>query len=208
MAGGGRGARRACVVVDLPFGSYQETPEQAFRNAARIMAETGCAAVKLEGGEEMAETVCFLVAARHSGDGPCRADAAIGQRLGGFRAQGRSEAEADQVIADAAAIAEAGAFALVIRGSESRWRARIPRRCRCRPSASALRRPATADPGDRRHAGLFAAFHPCFVKRYAELAPRSRRGPTLCRRCPRAPLPRPGTLLRHEINPKGGIGPG
>ena len=57
-----RGAEHACVIVDLPFGSYQESPELAFRSAARVMAETGCTGVKLEGGSEMAETVAFLVA--------------------------------------------------------------------------------------------------------------------------------------------------
>src|SRR3546814_6154475 len=55
-----RGSTRACVIVDMPFGSYQESPEQAFRNAARILRETGCAGVKLEGGTDMAETICFM----------------------------------------------------------------------------------------------------------------------------------------------------
>lgn len=57
-----RGSRQACVVVDLPFGSYQKSPKQAFRSAARVLAETGCAAVKLEGGAEMAETAAYLTA--------------------------------------------------------------------------------------------------------------------------------------------------
>ncbi len=74
-----RGANRACVIVDMPFGSYQESPAQAFRNAARIMAETGCAGVKFEGGEVMAETIYFLDPARHSGAQPYRPATAIGQ---------------------------------------------------------------------------------------------------------------------------------
>ena len=75
-----RGSWHALVAVDMPFGSYEESPEQAFRNAARVLKETGAAAVKLEGGEAMAETVAFLVEARHSGDRPCRADPAGGER--------------------------------------------------------------------------------------------------------------------------------
>ena len=109
-----RGADHACVIVDLPFGSYQESPEQAFRNAARVMAETGCAGVKLEGGSEMAETVAFLAARGvpvlgHVGLTPQSVHA-----LGGFRTQGRSQAEAARVVAGAEAIADAGAFAVVI----------------------------------------------------------------------------------------------
>jgi 3-methyl-2-oxobutanoate hydroxymethyltransferase len=112
-----RGADHACVIVDLPFGSYQESPEQAFRNAARVMAETGCAGVKLEGGSEMAETVAFLAARGvpvlgHVGLTPQSVHA-----LGGFRTQGRSQAEAARVLAGAEAIADAGAFAVVIEGT-------------------------------------------------------------------------------------------
>ncbi len=109
-----RGAEHACVIVDLPFGSYQESPELAFRSAARVMAETGCTGVKLEGGSEMAETVAFLVARGvpvlgHVGLTPQSVHA-----LGGFRTQGRSPAEAARILADAEAIAGAGAFAVVV----------------------------------------------------------------------------------------------
>jgi 3-methyl-2-oxobutanoate hydroxymethyltransferase len=109
-----RGAGRACVIVDLPFGSYQESPEQAFRNAARVLAETGCAGVKLEGGAAMAETVAFLSARGvpvlgHVGLLPQSFHA-----LGGFRTQGREERSAVELHHDARAIAEAGAFAIVI----------------------------------------------------------------------------------------------
>ncbi|WP_119167491.1 3-methyl-2-oxobutanoate hydroxymethyltransferase [Algihabitans albus] len=112
-----RASRQACVVVDLPFASYQENPQQAFRSAARVLAETGAAAVKLEGGEEMAETVAFLTARGvpvmgHVGLTPQAVNA-----LGGFRARGRDAAEAEKVLADARAVAEAGAFSLVIEGT-------------------------------------------------------------------------------------------
>lgn len=111
-----RGAGRACVVVDLPFASYQESPGQAFRSAARVMAGTGCRAVKLEGGAEMAETISFLTARgvpvlAHVGLTPQSVNA-----LGGFRTQGRSGADAERILKDAAAVTEAGAFAVVVEG--------------------------------------------------------------------------------------------
>jgi 3-methyl-2-oxobutanoate hydroxymethyltransferase len=107
----------AAVVVDMPFGSYQASPAQAFAAAARIMAETGCDAVKLEGGAEMAETVAFLAARGvpvmgHVGLTPQSVNA-----LGGYRARGRDAAEADRIVSGAMAIAAAGAFAIVIEGT-------------------------------------------------------------------------------------------
>ncbi len=107
----------ALVVVDLPFGSYQASPVQAFAAAARVMAETGCDSVKLEGGAEMAETVAFLVARGipvmgHIGLTPQSVHA-----LGGYRARGRDAAEAERIVAGARAIAAAGAFAIVIEGT-------------------------------------------------------------------------------------------
>ena len=111
-----RGSWHALVAVDMPFGSYEESPEQAFRSAARILKETGAAAVKLEGGEAMAETVSFLVrrgipVIGHVGLTPQAVNV-----LGGYRARGRDDAEAAKVIADARAIADAGAFCIVIEG--------------------------------------------------------------------------------------------
>jgi len=111
-----RGATRACLVVDLPFGSYQESPQVAFRAAARLMAETGCQAVKLEGGSEMAETVRFLCergipVMGHVGLTPQAVNV-----LGGYMARGRSDAEADKIVTDAVALDRAGAFAIVIEG--------------------------------------------------------------------------------------------
>lgn len=111
-----RGTRRALVVVDMPFGTYEESPEMAFRNAATIMKETQCQAVKLEGGARMAETIRFLTergipVMGHIGLTPQATNA-----LGGFKTQGRDEDTWAAHIADARAVAEAGAFALVVEG--------------------------------------------------------------------------------------------
>ncbi|MBB6124817.1 3-methyl-2-oxobutanoate hydroxymethyltransferase [Sphingobium subterraneum] len=111
-----RGSYHSVVVVDMPFGTYEQSPEQAFASAARILKETGAAAVKLEGGEAMAETIAFLSArgipvCAHVGLTPQAVNA-----LGGYGARGRSEAEADKILADARAVADAGCFALVIEG--------------------------------------------------------------------------------------------
>lgn len=111
-----RGSYHSLVVIDMPFGAYEESPEQAFRSAARILKETGAAAVKLEGGEAMAATIAFLVArgvpvVGHVGLTPQAVNA-----LGGYGARGRSEAEYAKLIGDAKAVAEAGAFAVVVEG--------------------------------------------------------------------------------------------
>ncbi len=74
-----RGSKKALIVVDLPFGSYEASPEQAFHTAARVLKETGCGAVKMEGGVKMAETRALSLRSRRAGDGPCRPDAAIDQ---------------------------------------------------------------------------------------------------------------------------------
>jgi 3-methyl-2-oxobutanoate hydroxymethyltransferase len=111
-----RGSYRSVVVVDMPFGSYEAGPAQAFDSAARIMKETGAAAVKLEGGVAMAETIAFLAArgipvVGHVGLTPQAVNA-----LGGYGARGKSRAEHDKILGDARAVADAGAFALVIEG--------------------------------------------------------------------------------------------
>lgn len=112
-----RGSKRAMVIVDMPFGSYQESPEQAFRSAARIMGETGANGVKLEGGEEMAGTIRFLTergipVLAHVGLTPQLVHA-----FGGYRTQGRDEARANKIKADAKAVEQAGAFAFVLEGT-------------------------------------------------------------------------------------------
>jgi 3-methyl-2-oxobutanoate hydroxymethyltransferase len=111
-----RGSYHSVVVIDMPFGSYEASKEQAFLSAARIMKETGAAAVKLEGGEAMAETIAFLSArgipvVAHIGLTPQAVNA-----LGGYGARGRSAAEEKKIMADARAVADAGCFAMVIEG--------------------------------------------------------------------------------------------
>jgi 3-methyl-2-oxobutanoate hydroxymethyltransferase len=111
-----RGSYRSVVVVDLPFGTYEASSEQAFMTAARVLRETGAAAVKMEGGEVLAPSIRFLVergipVVGHVGLTPQAVNA-----LGGYGARGRSPAEAAKIMADARAVAEAGAFALVVEG--------------------------------------------------------------------------------------------
>jgi 3-methyl-2-oxobutanoate hydroxymethyltransferase len=165
-----RGSFRSCVVVDLPFGSYQESPEAAFRSAARVMAETGCAAVKLEGGAEMAPTVEFLVrrgipVLGHVGLTPQSVNV-----LGGYRARGRTGQEGNAIAAGAFAIAEAGAFAIVIEGTVETLARQLTADLPV-PTIGIGASPAcdgqilvTED-----IVGLFSDFTPKFVKRYAEL---------------------------------------
>jgi 3-methyl-2-oxobutanoate hydroxymethyltransferase len=120
-----RGAKHALVVVDLPFGTYEESPEIAFHNASRIMKETGCQAVKLEGGTRMAETIRYLTlrgipVIGHIGMTPQQV-----QVTGGFKTQGRSESDWPAIEADAKAVTEAGAFAVVLEAMAEPLAARI-----------------------------------------------------------------------------------
>jgi len=108
--------KRALVVVDMPFGSYEENEGVAFRHAARVMAETGCCAVKLEGGVRMAPTVRFLVERGIPVMGHIGLTPQSFNVTGGFKTQGRDEALWPAIEADARAIEEAGAFALVVEG--------------------------------------------------------------------------------------------
>ncbi|NSY40132.1 3-methyl-2-oxobutanoate hydroxymethyltransferase [Leisingera sp. ANG59] len=169
-----RGLSRALMVVDMPFGSYEESPAQAFRNAAHLMAETGAGAVKLEGGAHMEETVRFIVdrgipVMAHIGLTPQAVNA-----LGGYKVQGRG-ADADRILEDARAVTRAGAFSVVLE--------KVP---------AALADQITADiaiptVGIGASAGcdgqilviddmlgLFDAFKPKFVKRYGDLASEAR----------------------------------
>jgi 3-methyl-2-oxobutanoate hydroxymethyltransferase len=167
-----RGSQQACVIVDLPFGSYQASPAEAFRASARVMAETGCAGVKLEGGVEMAETIRFLVergvpVLAHIGLQPQSVNA-----IGGFRVQGRSDEGQAKILADARAVAEAGAFAVVIEGTAEPV---------ARAATAAIDIPtigigaSSACDGQvlviDDVLGLVSDIKPRFVKRYAELAP-------------------------------------
>jgi 3-methyl-2-oxobutanoate hydroxymethyltransferase len=109
-----RGSTRALVVVDMPFGSYEESPAIAFRNAARVLKETGCGAIKLEGGVHMAETIGYLSARgipvmSHIGMTPQAINT-----IGSFAPRGRLRSEWAAFEADAKAVAESGAFAVVL----------------------------------------------------------------------------------------------
>lgn len=165
-----RGSKTACVIVDLPFGTYQESKESAFRNAARVMKEVGCSGVKLEGGTEMAETIRFLVergipVLGHVGLLPQSVNTA-----GGFRSIGRGEKEAAAIVEDARAVADAGAFAMVIEGTIEPLARHITGLVPI-PTIGIGASPAcdgqilvTED-----LTGLFSDYKPKFVKRYAEL---------------------------------------
>jgi 3-methyl-2-oxobutanoate hydroxymethyltransferase len=120
-----RGSKLALVVVDMPFGSYEESREQAFRNAARILKETGCGAVKLEGGERMAETIRFLTERGVPVMGHVGLTPQSVMALGSFKAQGREEKDWGPIEKDALAVADAGAFAMVVEAVAEPLAARI-----------------------------------------------------------------------------------
>lgn len=167
-----RGSKDACVIVDLPFGSYQESKEQAFRVAARVMKETGASAVKMEGGEEMAESVQFLSqrgipVCGHVGLMPQLVNA-----TGGYRSLGRSDAEAEKIRRDIRAIDEAGAFSIVMEGMVETLAREITANVR----AATIGIGATAACDGQvlvsdDMLGIFTGFKPRFVKHFANLAP-------------------------------------
>jgi 3-methyl-2-oxobutanoate hydroxymethyltransferase len=124
-----RGSKQALVVVDMPFGTYEESPSEAFRNAAKIMKETACGAVKIEGGKRMAETIHFLSergipVMAHIGLTPQAINT-----MGGFKTQGRDPAHWPLIKEDARQVAEAGAFAVVLEGIVEPLAAEITREC-------------------------------------------------------------------------------
>lgn len=164
-----RAARNALVVVDMPFGSYEESPQQAFRNASRLLAETGAGAIKLEGGMHMRETIEFLTkrgvpVMAHVGLTPQAYNT-----LGGYKVQGRDE-DAQRVFDDAVATAEAGAFAVTLEKVPTELAKKI---------TDAINVPTIgigAGPDCDGQVlviddifGFFVDFRPKFVKRYAEL---------------------------------------
>lgn len=164
-----RGLTTAMLVVDMPFGSYEESPAQAFRNAARIMGETGAAAVKLEGGAHMAETIAFLVARgvpvmAHIGLTPQSIN-----KLGGYKVQGRDDS-ADRLMADARAVSDAGAFSVVLEKVPASLADRVTEAIAI-PTIG-IGASAGCDGQILVHydmLGLFTEFKPKFVKRYARL---------------------------------------
>jgi 3-methyl-2-oxobutanoate hydroxymethyltransferase len=165
-----RATRHAAIVVDLPFGSYQASPADAFRAAARVMAETGCLAVKLEGGAEMAETVAFLTRRGIPVMGHVGLTPQAVNELGGYRSRGHEEGERRKILADGGAIAEAGAFALVVEGVNEGLARKLTEKVAV-PTIGIGASPScdgqilvTDD-----MLGLFAEFTPKFVKRYRSL---------------------------------------
>ena len=120
-----RGSKRALVVVDMPFGSYEASKEQAFMSAARVMKETGCGAIKVEGGRRLAETVAFLTERGVPVMGHVGLTPQAINTIGSFRAQGRDEKDWPRIEDDAKAVADAGAFSLVVEAVAEPLGARI-----------------------------------------------------------------------------------
>ena len=111
-----RGSYHSVVVCDMPFGAYEASPQQAFESAAYLLKQSGSAAVKLEGGQAMAETVAFLSQRGIPVMGHVGLTPQAVNMLGGYGARGRSDAEAEKIVSDAKALDEAGAFAVVVEG--------------------------------------------------------------------------------------------
>jgi 3-methyl-2-oxobutanoate hydroxymethyltransferase len=167
-----RGSWHALVAVDMPFGSYEASPEQAFASASRVMKETGCAAVKLEGGEAMAATVRFLTergipVIGHVGLTPQAVNA-----LGGYGARGRNQAEAAKIRSDASAIAHAGAFCIVAEGVMEQLATEIAQSVE--PPVIGIGASADCDGQVLVTEDMLGLFErtPRFVKRYDDLAAR------------------------------------
>ena len=167
-----RGSWHALVGVDMPFGSYEGSPEGAFASASRIMKETGCAAVKLEGGEAMAPTVDFLThrgipVIGHVGLTPQAVNV-----LGGYGARGKHPDEAGKILADARAIAEAGAFCIVVEGVMEEIATKIAREVA--PPVIGIGASAECDGQVLVTEDMLGLFErtPRFVKRYDDLASR------------------------------------
>lgn len=164
-----RGVERALMVVDMPFGSYEESPQVAFANACRLVMETGCAAVKLEGGLAMAETIRFLTARGIPVMGHVGLTPQAVNTLGGYGVQGRGE-DGARILADAKAVAQAGAFSVVLEKVPERLARRITSEVAIPTigiGASAYCDGQILVIDDM--LGLFGDFQPKFVKRYAEL---------------------------------------
>ena len=165
-----RGSYHAVVVVDMPFGSYEQSPAQAFANASRLLKETGCAGVKLEGGQAMAETVAFLVqrgipVIGHVGLTPQAVNV-----LGGYNSRGRDEAEARKIVSDAVALDQAGAFAIVVEGVVEPIAVEVTKAVAC-PTIG-IGGSAQCDGQVLVTEDMLGMFErvPRFVKRYAELS--------------------------------------
>jgi 3-methyl-2-oxobutanoate hydroxymethyltransferase len=165
-----RGSWHALVAVDMPFGCYEASPAQAFESASRIMKETGCAAVKLEGGEAMAETIAFLSARGIPVIGHVGLTPQAVNILGGYGARGRGKEEAAKILSDARAIAEAGAFAIVVEGVLEEIATEVARSVA--PPVIGIGASAQCDGQVLVTEDMLGLFErtPRFVKRYADLA--------------------------------------
>ncbi len=167
-----RGVEHACVIVDLPFGTYQESKEQALRSSVRLMQETGCNGVKLEGGEEMAETIAFLVSRGVPVFGHVGLMPQLINVAGDFRSLGHSKEEIEKIRKDAIAVAEAGAFSMVIEGTVETLAREVTAEVEI-PTIGIGASPACDGQvlvvDDM--LGLFTDFTPKFVRRFADLAP-------------------------------------
>ncbi len=122
-----RGVEKSCVIVDMPFGSYEESPEHAYRNAMRVMKETGCDGIKLEGGTDMAETIKYLTARNIPVMGHIGLQPQSVLKDGGYKVKGRTNHEISSLLDDARAVEESGAFAVVIEGTVEDVAAEITR---------------------------------------------------------------------------------
>lgn len=165
-----RACNHACVVVDLPFGSYQASPEQAFRSASRILMETGCDAIKLEGGAEMAETAHFLSERGVPVMGHIGLTPQAINTLGGFKTQGKGDAAVRKLVTDGISMEKAGCFALVIEGVMEP----AAREVIANTNLTTIGVGASAACDGQILVvddviGLFNAFKPKFVKRYASV---------------------------------------
>lgn len=166
-----RGAKKACVVIDMPFATYQESPVQAYRNAAKVIRKTGAQAVKMEGGSELTETVKFLVdrgipVMPHIGLMPQHVNT-----MGGYKAQARTDEEGEQLVELSKAFEYAGAFSILIEGTYEAAARKITEALHI-PTIGIGASPAcdgqvlvTEDV-----LGLFTAFTPKFAKRYIDLS--------------------------------------
>ena len=166
-----RGAKRAMVVADMPFLSYQVSVEDAVRNAGRLMKESGAHAVKLEGGAEMAETVRAICRAGIPVVGHIGLTPQSIHQLGGFKVQGKESSAAQKLLDDAKALEEAGAFVIVLECVPSKLAAKV---------TASLSQAATIGIGAGADCdgqvlvindllGMNKDFRPKFVKRYADM---------------------------------------
>jgi len=165
-----KASEKSCVVVDMPFGSYQKSPAQAFANAARIVAETSCQAIKLEGGEEMAETIKFLVdrgipVMAHIGLMPQKFNI-----YGGYAPHGKDKQARKKILSDALSIQEAGAFSVVIEAVMEDLAVEVTKKLKIPvigigASVECDGQVLVSDD----IFGLFSGFKPKFVRRYAEI---------------------------------------